>query len=157
MVPCRAERPTVITIPTNYGPNPIRTPDFVGKPARREQITGEIQGQEERQYDFTPQQYAALAKLTAALCAVFPRLTCDYPRDDQGRLVLQKLPDDKLREYHGVLGHYHIQTDKVDPGPALQWDYVVGEARRLLKEPTLPHDADGKAIAFRPKLKVDNH
>ena len=33
-----------------------------------------------------------------------------------------------------MLGHYHIQTNKVDPGPALQWDYVIGEARRLMKQ-----------------------
>ena len=24
------------------------------------------------------------------------------------------------------MGHYHIQTNKDDPGPALQWDYVIG-------------------------------
>jgi hypothetical protein len=38
----------------------------------------------------------------------------------------------------------------------LQWDYVLGEARRLLKEPTLPRDAAGQPIAFRPRLIVDN-
>ena len=30
------------------------------------------------------------------------------------------------------MGHFHIQTDKVDPGPAFQWDYVIGNARCLL-------------------------
>ncbi len=147
---------TLITIPTNYGPNPERTPNFTGKPARRELITGEIQGEIEHQYDFTPQQYAALAKLTATLCSVFPNIKCDYPRDGAGKLINHKLPDEQLRAYHGVLGHYHIQTNKTDPGPALQWDYVVGEARRLLKEPTLPCDIDGKGIAFRPKLIINN-
>ena len=43
------------------------------------------------------------------------------------------LPDDVLARYHGVLGHYHIQTNKQDPGPALQWDKVVDGARTLLK------------------------
>ena len=148
--------PTLITIPTNYGANPERIAHFQGKPARSELVTGKIQGEMEHQYDYTPQQYKALARLTAALCGIFPQIQCDYPRDAERKLILHKLPDELLREYHGVLGHYHIQTDKTDPGPALQWDYVVGEARRLLKEPTLPHDVNGKNIAFRPKLVVDN-
>ena len=49
-----------------------------------------------------------------------------------------KLPDDQLAKYQGVLGHYHIQTNKTDPGPALQWDKVINGARRLLRLPALP-------------------
>jgi N-acetyl-anhydromuramyl-L-alanine amidase AmpD len=33
------------------------------------------------------------------------------------------LPDDELEKYEGVMGHYHVQTNKTDPGPALDWDY----------------------------------
>jgi N-acetyl-anhydromuramyl-L-alanine amidase AmpD len=71
-------------------------------------------------------------KLTAALCAVFPKINCDYPRDASGAVVTRKLPDDVLRNYQGVLGHFHIQANKVDPGPALQWDRVINGARELL-------------------------
>ena len=39
-----------------------------------------------------------------------------------------------LEKYEGVLGHYHIQTNKTDPGPALDWDKVIGEARELMAE-----------------------
>ena len=84
------------------------------------------------QYDYTPQQYAALAQLTATLCKIFPKITCDYPKDAAGRLIPGKLADDELENYHGVLGHYHIQANKVDPGPALQWDYLIGTAQRLM-------------------------
>jgi N-acetyl-anhydromuramyl-L-alanine amidase AmpD len=118
-------------------------------------ITGEVQGRELSQYDFTRQQYRALAKLTAALCTVLPRITCDYPRKADGKLMTHKLPAEMYQQYHGVLGHYHVQTNKVDPGPALQWDYVIGEARRLMKLPP-QRTVDGKPAAFRPKLKVDN-
>ncbi len=123
---------TRITIPPQYGDGGIRTPDFVGHPARPDPVVGTIQGTKLIQYDFTPEQYRALAKLTGALCKVLPRIECDYPKDAQGHLLPQKLPDDQLQAYHGVLGHFHIQTDKVDPGPAFQWDYVIGHARELL-------------------------
>ncbi|HEY3861398.1 MAG TPA: peptidoglycan recognition family protein [Verrucomicrobiae bacterium] len=146
---------TIITIPTAAGPSPERTPNFAGRPARREMIAGEVQGTNLKQYDFTPQQYRALAKLTAALCTVFPRITCDYPRDASGKLITHKLSADQYDQYHGVLGHYHVQSNKTDPGPALQWDYVIGEARHLMKLPP-QRTVDGKPSERRPKLKIDN-
>jgi len=146
---------TIITIPARAGPAPERTPHFAGRPARRELITGEVQGRQLSQYDFTPQQYRALAKLTAALCTIFPRIHCDYPREAEGKLMTHKLPAPQLQEFHGVLGHYHVQTNKVDPGPALQWDYVIGQARRLMHMPP-QRTVDGKTATWWPKLKVDN-
>ena len=123
---------TRITIPPAYGDGGIRTPGFVGHPARPAPVAGRIQGHDLIQYDFTPEQYEALIKLTATLCTVLPKIRCDYPRDSAGHLVPHKLPDAQLKAYQGVLGHYHIQTDKVNPGPALQWDYLIDNARRLM-------------------------
>lgn len=123
---------TTITIPEKLGNGGVRTQGFVGHPARPELIKGNIQGQDLVQYDFTPQQYAALVKLTATLCEVFPKIQCKYPTDASGKLITHKLSNDELKSYEGVLGHYHIQTDKVDPGPAFNWDYVIGNARKIM-------------------------
>lgn len=127
-----AEGKVRIRVPEWIGDPMIYTKDFVGRPARPELVRGTVQGRELLQYDLTPQQYAALTKLTAALCKVFPKIACDYPRDAEGKLVTRKLPDEELKAYRGVLGHYHVQTNKTDPGPALQWDRVVGGARAML-------------------------
>jgi hypothetical protein len=102
------------------------------RPARNTPVEGVIQGQQLRQYDFTERQYDSLIRLTATLCRLFPRLRCDYPRDASGALVRAKLPDPELAGYQGVLGHYHVQTNKVDPGPAFQWDRVIEGARASL-------------------------
>lgn len=123
---------TVLVIPKRLGDGGIRTKNFVGRPARNEPVRGVIQGEELVQYDFTPEQYAALTKLTAALCKIFPNLRCDYPRDAAGNLVPHQLSDAALNGYQGVLGHYHIQKNKTDPGPALDWDKVVGGAQKIL-------------------------
>jgi hypothetical protein len=147
---------TIIAIPGGYGAGAERTPNFTGRPVRRDSVTGELQGEELCQYDFTPQQYRALARLTAALCTVLPAIRCEYPRDASGKLADRKLPDAQLKDYHGVLGHYHIQAEKSDPGPALQWDYVIGEARRLMKLPALELDAQGRRMAGPLKLIRDN-
>ena len=63
-----------------------------------------------------------LAKLAATLCSVLPAIKCDYPRDAEGRLITHKLPDAQLAAYKGILGHYHIQREKTDPGPAFDWE-----------------------------------
>ena len=123
---------TYITIPERFGDGGIRTPNFVGHPARNEPVRGNIQGENLMQYDYTPEQYAALIKLTATLCRIFPNLKCQYPVDADGKLITHKLSNDALKNYQGVLGHYHIQTDKDDPGPAMDWDRVIGGAQRLL-------------------------
>jgi hypothetical protein len=123
-----------IVIPQSHQPSGIRSEDFVARPARETPVTGKIQNQELIQYDFTPQQYDALIKLTAALCKIFPKLECDYPHDAQGRLIRVKIPEGELDSYHGVLGHYHVQKNKVDPGPAFQWDKVIDGAKELLDQ-----------------------
>ncbi len=110
-------------------------PGYAGGPAQADPVRDTVQGLALEQYDLTPEQYAALTKLTAALCRVFPKLKCDYPRGTDGRVFPQKLPDAALAKYQGVIGHYHIQTNKIDPGPALQWDLLIDGARALLKQP----------------------
>jgi hypothetical protein len=102
------------------------------RPCREEPVVGTIQGKALRQFDLTSQQYAALARLAATLCRLFPRIKCDYPHDAKGVLIDHKLPDADLAAYQGILGHYHVQTNKVDPGPAFQWNSFITTTRELL-------------------------
>jgi N-acetyl-anhydromuramyl-L-alanine amidase AmpD len=102
------------------------------RPARNERIVGIIHGQKLQQYDFTPQQYDALARLTATLCTIFPKIRCDYPRGASGSLVTDKLPPADYERYQGILGHYHVQSDKTDPGPAMQWDLLIESSKKLM-------------------------
>jgi N-acetyl-anhydromuramyl-L-alanine amidase AmpD len=121
-----------LTVPAPYDDGALAGSGFVGHPARPELIHGTIQGRDLVQYDFTPQQYQALIKLTAAVCKIFPKIKCQYPTDAEGQLIPRKLPDAELKNYQGILGHYHIQTNKVDPGPAFQWEYVITNAQNIL-------------------------
>ncbi|MBU6414479.1 MAG: peptidoglycan recognition protein family protein [Planctomycetes bacterium] len=131
------EKGTRITIPTRLGDGGIRTPSFVGRPARPEPVVGTIGTRELRQYDLTPQQYASLIKLTAALHKALPKIALDYPRDKSGNLINQQLSKEQWQQFQGVLGHYHVQGDKADPGPAFDWDQVVNGARREVGLPRL--------------------
>ncbi|MEM7313730.1 MAG: peptidoglycan recognition family protein, partial [Planctomycetota bacterium] len=122
-----------IMLPQSMGDGGVLTRDFVGRPIRKAPVTGTIQGEELVQYDLTPEQYRSLVKLTATLCRVFPRIQCDYPRDEEGKLIPRKLSDERLKKYEGILGHYHVQSNKTDPGPAFQWEKLIDESRKLLE------------------------
>lgn len=117
---------TAIRIPQSLqagaplGPGPWR-------PARNEPVFGVVQGMKMMQYDLTDAQYKALARLSATLCRVLPKIKANFPRATDGSVINKKLADADLAAYSGILGHYHIQSNKQDPGPAFDWDRLGRE------------------------------
>ena len=122
---------TVMTLPERFGDGGIRTPGFIASPIRPERIRGVINGNDLVMHDLTPQQYDSLIKLTATLNAVFPKIELDAPRDPDGTVTDSVLDDESFDRFRGVLGHYHVQRSKVDPGPAFQWDRLLDGAREI--------------------------
>lgn len=121
-----------ITLPAIKGNGGIRTPGFVGRPSRL--VVGEVQRQQLTMFDLTPEQYDSLIRLTAALSVALPRIELDYPRNERGGVITNTLTPEQYDSFRGVLGHWHITDNKIDPGPALDWDRVVGGARELVKQ-----------------------
>ncbi|HEY2156185.1 MAG TPA: peptidoglycan recognition family protein [Isosphaeraceae bacterium] len=126
---------TVITIPGGVEKSGLRDKSAVLKPIRPDLISGPIHGEVRQQYDLTPQQYDSLIKLTATLHRTFPKINLDYPRGSDGKVLLTALSKEDYEKYHGVLGHWHVQLNKQDPGPAFQWDKVIEGAKAV---PTTP-------------------
>jgi len=87
-------------------------------------VRGEIQYRVLYQKPFTDAQYAALADLLAALRRVFPRVALDYPHETG------LLGPERFAAFKGVLGHYHVSREKVDPGPAFDWRRLMRETAR---------------------------
>lgn len=135
-----------IALPVAWGDPGFQRVGFVPRASRPEPVVGLIQGRELKQYDFTAEQYEALIRLTAGLCRIFPKLRCDYPRDQHGNLIRTALSCGEFDGYAGLLGHFHVQMNKVDPGPAFQWDLVVNGARHRL-EGTPPGPGNDRPLA----------
>lgn len=120
-----ADGRTYVTLPERLGESGLRTPDFVARPSRNDLIAGTVNGHELYQYDLTDAQYEALTRLTATLCQVLPRIRPDCPRDGDGQVCPNVLPDETLAGFSGILGHWHITEGKVDPGPAFDWERLL--------------------------------
>lgn len=138
-----------LTIPARFGDGGLLVPGTY-RPLRPEPVRGRINNLSLVMYDFTPQQYDALTRLTATLCTVLPRITLDYPKDARGRLVTHKLSDSTLLRYQGVIGHYHIQSEKYDPGPSFDWDLLIGGARKLMSSEALEANRKARGSYVRP-------
>lgn len=139
---------TLITIPSRFGS--VRTRNWVGHPAEPAPVGGVVQGRTRLQYDYTLDQYAALSHLGATLCTLFPKIRPDYPRtpqgmrqtgkpaypfaesEQQGVLINHVLPKEQYDVFQGILGHYHVQLDKEDPGPAMQWEKLMLSIRAFM-------------------------
>lgn len=122
---------TYITIPSEADRKSIRTPNFIGRPSRNEPVVGEMQGKLREQYDLTDEQYDALIKLTAALHKVLPKIELQVPRDENGEVLTHVVPRDVQDNFHGLIGHHHVQANKSDPGPAFDWDRVIDGAKKI--------------------------
>lgn len=120
----RDELGPFVAFPASMFQTGIRTPNFIARPARSDPIVGEIHGRELTQYDYTPEQYRALIKLSATLCRALPRIKPDFPRNQEGKVRTDVLSDEEWRNFSGILGHYHLTTGKIDPGPAMNWDLL---------------------------------
>lgn len=110
----------------------LHNPQYAGGPARQELVGGKIQGEQYVQYDFTPEQYDSLTKLIATLSTALPKIQVDYPRDANGKLIPHVLSPEEFKDFQGVLGHFHVQANKQDPGPAMDWEKIINGARAMM-------------------------
>ncbi len=108
--------------------------DKMLRPRSNEPIVGSIRDKQYQQYDYTPQQYDSLIKLSAALCDVFPALKPEAPRGPDGRVIDRTLTNEQWASFSGILGHYHVQENKTDPGPALDWEYLLSGIKAQIQK-----------------------
>ncbi len=105
--------------------------DAIPRPARPQLLSGTIQRSKFVQYDFTKAQYESLWRLAAGLRAVFPRIKLEVPRDRSGKVVTNELVEPLRSSFEGIVGHYHLDDQKYDPGPAFDWEVFLAGAKKV--------------------------
>ena len=96
------------------------------RPARRGSFRGTINGSDLVQPDYTEAQYVTLVALVKGLNRALG-IPLRAPRGPDGDVVPDVLSSADLAVFSGVIGHNHVTRRKVDPGPAFDWDRVVGD------------------------------
>src|SRR5207244_12790172 len=90
---------------------------------QRQIVPCEVNGERYVAFEFTRAQLDAMVALGKALAHHLPNIKLDYPQSSPGIQSWKTLdPTDptgaKLRRsYSGYIGHFHITTQKWDPGP----------------------------------------
>jgi N-acetylmuramoyl-L-alanine amidase len=111
-----------------------RRGDVIPRPARQEPIRGTIHRSKLVQYDFTDEQYDALSRLIAGLHRALPRVLLKVPRDRRGRVPTGVLEGGAALRFEGIVGHFHLDEQKLDPGPAFEWERLLAETKEALAE-----------------------
>ncbi len=81
---------------------------------RRDKVTCQINGHQFLTYVYTPAQVESMISIGKCLARIFPNLPQTFPANG-GEPLWTTLSDP--RAYTGYMGHYHISTNKWDPGP----------------------------------------
>jgi hypothetical protein len=59
-------------------------------------------------------QELAVSKLVKVICNIC-NIPAEIPRDLNGNLLKTTMAEDELKKYRGCLGHFHINSQKIDP------------------------------------------
>lgn len=102
-------------------------------PARPQLFEGKIHKEYLHQRDFTEAQYIALENLLITLCRSIPSIQPRVPRNSKGEVVSSLRDESEGQSVAGIVGHWHVGSHKVDPGPAFNWDRI----EKKLKETVL--------------------
>ena len=88
----------------------------------------EIQGHPWMSYGYTDEQYEALIALIATLKEQYPKIDLAVPVTSDGEVVPHFIPDvdgGGRAEKVGIYGHWHVNPEKADPGPAFDWRRLI--------------------------------
>ena len=98
-----------------------------------------INGNTMRAFDYTPAQIDSFSRLCRELLRLLPNLPAEYPQLTPGEPLWDTLKDATIKResYAGYVGHYHINTQKWDPGP-FDFRKFCTELRGALCFPVFP-------------------
>jgi len=77
-----------------------------------------INGNTLKAFDYTPAQKESFSQLCRELLRLLPNLPAEYPQSSPGEPLWDTMKDAPIKResYAGYVGHYHINTQKWDPG-----------------------------------------
>jgi hypothetical protein len=106
---------------------------------KRDILPCKINGNTLKAFDYTAAQKDSFSRLCRELLRLLPNLPAEYPQSSPGEPRWDTMPDAPIKResYAGYVGHYHINTQKWDPGPFDFKDFC-GKLRGAFCFPVFP-------------------
>lgn len=101
--------------------DPERAEAYARHPRPRSGLSS-INATKVQAFGYTEAQYRSLGSLLRGLAALFPALAAGTPRDHRGNVTLMAAADTAALK--GIVAHWHLSFDYLDPGPAFDWPAV---------------------------------
>ncbi|MEC8025251.1 MAG: N-acetylmuramoyl-L-alanine amidase [Myxococcota bacterium] len=83
-----------------------------------------IQNSRIRAWGYTPIQYESLILLLKLFVRELD-MKKTYPMTPDGKVIPHLLADEDTKKLHGFIGHWHLDDQRWDPGPAFDWERVL--------------------------------
>lgn len=104
-----------------------------------------------KSYDFTAAQKESMIRLSRALIRLLPNLPAEYPQSSPGVQMWNTIGVLSSLRFSGFIGHYHLTTNKWDPGP---WDFkdFCSKIRGIYSFPLFPRPPSGPQPPTQPQV-----
>ncbi|MBI5608068.1 MAG: N-acetylmuramoyl-L-alanine amidase, partial [Deltaproteobacteria bacterium] len=99
-----------------------------GSQGKRRIFEATINGEPWRSIGYTDAQYDALTKLIRALKQRFPKIILMPPIGPDKKTMLEQTELDLGK--CGIFGHFHLNAQKIDPGPGFEWERLIADLNR---------------------------
>lgn len=100
-------------------------------------------------YEYTPQQIDAMTRLGRALQRLLPNLPAEFPQSSPGQASWDTMPASASFRFAGYIAHYHLTTQKWDPGP-FEFAEFCRKLRGQLSLPIYVKEPDDKNAPAPP-------
>ncbi len=105
-------------------------------------------------YDYTKEQYDAMTRLARGLQRLLPNLPAEFPQSSAGVASWETLPPSATFRFSGYIAHYHLITQKWDPGP-FDFKEFCRKLRGQLSFPIFTKEPDANTPAPAVPDKTD--
>ncbi|MSQ81476.1 MAG: hypothetical protein EXR77_00965 [Myxococcales bacterium] len=99
-----------------------------GSQGDRRVFEATINGEPWRSIGYTDAQYDALVKLLRGLKQLFSKIVLMPPIGPDKQVLMEQTEIDL--EKCGIFGHFHLNAQKIDPGPGFEWTRLIADLNR---------------------------
>jgi N-acetylmuramoyl-L-alanine amidase len=105
-------------------------------------------------FEYTPAQIDAFTALGKALTRLLPNIATEYPQSSPGQPAWDTIPTSASFSFSGYIGHYHLITQKWDPGP-FDFKKFCSDLRGSFCFPVFPKAAPDRKPDDKPNVPED--